>query len=392
MFIIHLGSSGFPFGNAQTQRIRLTFKALKLAGSNPLIINKHSLHQIENTKKIDRYQGIPYISTSLKRSRSEGFFSRNLNKFSGYLGEIKLLTKKRKSIHTAIYYDSSFLDLVYYRIVSKILGFRLVIQYVELRSAIQNKKNYFTRLSDILFDNYCFHFCDGIIVISEFLKNRSLKKKKSLPLIKIPAICDFDEFDISTKVLHENCLMFCGTIQYLEVIEFVLKVFVQLRDEKLYLGNLFLVIGGDLKKQGFKDLENEINKSGYKDCITLKKNVAYSELITIYHKAEMLIVPLRNTFQDIAGFHHKVGEYSATSRPIISTNLGEIQHYFKDGYSAILAEEFKVSSYVEKLTQYLGSEETLNKIGREGNIVGQEKLNYKTYSNPLNHFLMDTIG
>ena len=51
MFVIHLGVSGFPRGNAQIQRIRLTFKSLKLSGCNPLIINKHALHQNNNGPK-----------------------------------------------------------------------------------------------------------------------------------------------------------------------------------------------------------------------------------------------------------------------------------------------------------------------------------------------------
>lgn len=390
MFIIHLGSSGFPLGNAQIQRIRLTFKGLKLAGCNPLIINKYSVHKNENTRKINRFQGIPFISTSVLSKRPNNFFIRNLNKFSGFIGELILLVKKRKGIHSAIFYSSSFGELIYYRILSKVLGFKIIIQYVEFRSSIENGNKLLKRINNKLFDNYCFYFCDGIIVISEFLRNHTISKKQFLPLIKIPAICDFEEFNLNNEIIADNYLMYCGTIVYLQVIEFVLELFCRLKIENIYNGNLLLAIGGDIKNPDVKRLEDKIIHSGYSNNVIMKLNVPYLDLIPLYKKAELLIVPLRNTFQDIAGFHHKVGEYSATKRPIISTNFGELQYYFKDGVSAILADEYSIDSYIEKLNNYLFSKENLAQIGKEGYNVGQEKLNYKTYSNELKHFIMDS--
>lgn len=389
MFIIHLGSSGFPSGNAQIQRIRLTFKGLQFAGCNPLIINKHSIHKIENSKKINRYQGIPYIYLSPLISRPDTFLSRNLNKMMGYWNELIFLVKKRNKIDTAIFYDSSFVQLFYYRILSKVLNFKLIIQYVEFRSSIYHRRNFSLRLNDLAFDNYCFKVCDGIIVISEFLRNRAISKNKLLPIIKIPAICDFDEFDCENQVEAENYMMYCGTIVYIEVIEFVINLFVRLQEKNVYNGKLLLVIGGELYDNDFKKLEGKINTCSAKDLITVKKNVPYHNLIQLYKTAELLIVPMRNTFQDIAGFHHKVGEYSATRRPIISTNYGELRYYFKNGFSAILADEYSLESYEKKLTEALSSKEALIQIGEEGFKVGQEKLNYKTYSSVLNQFIID---
>jgi glycosyltransferase involved in cell wall biosynthesis len=387
MFVIHLGASGFPKGNAQVQRIRLTFKGLKLAGFYPLILNKHSIHKTENSNRLSRYQGIPILFLSTLLSRPDNLISRNLNKVSGFFAELIFLIKKRKKIHTAIYYDASFSQLVYYRALSKLLGFRLIIQYVEFRSSIRQGRNLPTHINDLAFDNYCFFFCDGIIVISEFLKNHTLSKNKSLPILKIPAICDFEDFDTEHKVKDDNYLMYCGTIIYVEVIEFVLELYNRLQETQIYTGKLLFVIGGDVTDLAFKRLENKINASPYRDSIFLHKNIPYHDLIAIYKKAELLIVPLRNTFQDIAGFHHKIGEYTATRRPIISTNIGEIQYYFKSGVSAILAEEYSIESYIKEMNTKLFFKENLVHIGEGGYKVGQDKLNYKTYSDALFQFL-----
>ena len=101
-----------------------------------LIINKHALHKNNGSKKIDRYQEIPFINTSINKNRPNGFFARNFNKFSGFLIELLLLFKKRRQINAAIFYGSSFIELVYYRILSKLFNFKLVIHYVEYMSLI----------------------------------------------------------------------------------------------------------------------------------------------------------------------------------------------------------------------------------------------------------------
>ena len=87
--------------------------------------------------------------------------------------------------------------------------------------------------------------------------------------------------------------------------------------------------------------------------IVLKSNIAYQDLLSLYKRADVLLIPLRDTIQDNARFPHKIGEYTASKRPILSTNSGELKYYFKDGVSALLTEEYSENAYVEKLTAAL---------------------------------------
>lgn len=74
MYIVHLGVSGFPWVNTATiQRIRLTFKALKEASANPIIINKKSTDRAGNKKHIGRYDGLIFINTSCNPSYPKSF-------------------------------------------------------------------------------------------------------------------------------------------------------------------------------------------------------------------------------------------------------------------------------------------------------------------------------
>lgn len=386
MYIVHVGSSYFPKGNAAVQRIRFTYRAIQEAGFSPLIINKESTQQGTGIKRANRFDGIPYVFTSLKLSKPSSRIVNKLNKISGLLGELKLLFKKRAKISAAILYNtSSISELIYYRIISKLFGFKLVFQYVEYRSSFE-KDSLINSANDKLFDRFCSHFADGVVVISEFLKKEIIKRNCSLPIIKIPVICDFDEFDVITPASPGyNYMLYCGTSDYLEVIFFTMEMYEKIRDRNLYNGKLVLIIGVGAS-QNIHILEKNIQESKYSEQIILHKSVPYKEIIPMYKSADLLLIPLRKTIQDIARFPHKIGEYTASTRPLISTAVGELEYYFKNGKSAILAEEYTVDSYVAALTIALKDENIFDKMGKEGYLVGHDNFHFKSNAPLLKSF------
>ena len=62
-----------------------------------------------------------------------------------------------------------------------------------------------------------------------------------------------------------------------------------------------------------------------------------------------LLIPLDpNSLADIARFSQKIAEYVSTSRPIITSNVGEIPYYFKDKENAIIC-EYSAKSYADAM-------------------------------------------
>lgn len=386
MLIIHLGFSGFPKGMASVQRTLLTFKGLKEAGATPLIINKISHHQYPDNKKVRLFNGIPYVNTSHYNSKPVSFLKRNLNKLSGYCGELILLYKRRKTIDTAILYSNYFLEYPYYFILSRILGFKIIIQYVEMFSSIPERNSFFTKINDKLIDRYICSFCDGLIVISDYLGKHVQSIEVNKPMVKIPANSDFSKFDIIPASNSGEYLMYCGTINYEEIIEFIITLFAKLKENNQYTGSLLLIISG-LHENNWMKLHSFINTISFKNDIIIKSNIPNSELLKDYKGADLLIIPLRNKLQDIARFPHKIGEYTAARRPILSTNLGEIKFYFNDGISAILADNYSIESYYEKLSAIISSKQQLNEIGMEGYNIGLRNFDYKIQGKQLKEFI-----
>ena len=379
MYIVHVGWSGFPKGNAAIQRIRFTFKAIKQAGFVPLIMSKQSMDQSVGYKHhVNRFDGLIFIATSPVLTRPPFFFKRNINKFQGIWAEMMLLYRRRKKINSVIFYTQYFSELVYYRMLSKFFGFKLVIQYVEYRSSIAGRDSFFTKINDRLFDGYCHKFCDGIIVISEFLKNEVHQKKPALPMIKIPAICDFRDFEIiSAAQPGFNYFLYCGTLAYRPVIDFVLSFFEKARDQQLYNGKLMCILGSS-GLDSFSAVEKLFAESRYANDIILYKNMPYNNIIPLYKSADLLLIPLRNNIQDIARFPHKVSEYTASGRPLISSKIGELKYYFVDKESALLANEYDVNLYVEALRQMKAGNISFDDIGKKGYEVGHKNFHYES--------------
>ena len=386
MYIIHLGFAGFPKGLASVQRTLFTFKGLKIAGANPIIINKISHNYYANNYKVKRYKDIIYVNTSLLNSKPDNFIKRNLNKMSGYVGELKFLFNKRKKIDSAILYSSYFLEYPYYFLLSRIFRFKLLIQYVEMFSVIPGRNTFFTKVNDKLIDKYICSFCDGIIAISSYLEIHIKQLAPSKPLIKIPANNDFEKMYTFPDLYAGNYLMYCGTIYYEEVIEFIIKIFIRLKEENIYTGNLLLVISGD-QDQNWERLMCFVKKTAFIKDITIKSNITHDKLMQLYKAADILIIPLRNTIQDIARFPHKIGEYTASKRPILSTNIGELKSYFKDGESAILVDEYSIDAYYKRLSEVLPQKDLLTEIGLEGYKIGIDNFNYKTQGVKLFEFI-----
>lgn len=96
-----------------------------------------------------------------------------------------------------------------------------------------------------------------------------------------------------------------------------------------------------------------------------------------------MLIPIRHTIKDIARYPHKISEYVASGRAIISTNEGEVKLQFKDGETALLAEKYDVEMFAEKLQQAVDNPELVEKISENAYRMGMEVYNYKAYFEKL---------
>jgi len=386
--IVYLGCSGFPYGLAEIQKMTLISKSLINKGNDVTIICKRSVHRKANHPNLQargNYEGINYIYTVGSPFRDDNFFKRNFLKVTGAINEIKLL-KRMKNDHKidyAILSSHSFYAILYYYFLSRIFGFKTVLNYVEYYSGV--KKGLFEVgkwVNDQLYDKFAPKLVDAVFPISEFLINDLKKNAPKKKYFKIPVLTDFDRYH-DTEILHDkNYFLFCGAANYIEIVKFIIDSFEQLSTTNAFL---YLVINGS--DNHIQDIREYINKAIHKDRILLFSRLTEIQLNTYYKNAMALLIPLRPTLQDKARFPHKIGEYLASGNPVVSTNYGEVSYYFKDEQNMLIAESYDIKLFAAKMQFVLEHTSEAQKIGANGKDLALNQFEYKQYGDRIIDFL-----
>jgi glycosyltransferase involved in cell wall biosynthesis len=374
--ILSVGHMQFPLGQAQVQRQLLMAKAISFGGFDVTVLCRYGIHsELDGVKPEDIFEGIHYVYCSGTSIRPEGIFKRNLLKYKGLFNEYRYYRRysKNSQLAGAIVSTNSFHNILFYYLLGRIFGITTIVDNVEYWTANKNIKGW-KRFDKYLYDKYYFHFADKIICISDFLISKVNTPKRE-KILKIPSITDYNKFgDAGTcPLIKGKYFLFCGSKAYSEIIDFVISSFEILNQEDF---NLVLVTA---KTNGLKE---RINKSKFKDHILILTDIPYNNLVNLYTYSEALIIPMRNNDQDRARFPHKIGEYCAAGRPIITNRVGEINNYFT-GSNSYLCSDYNITEYAEAMQKIISEPSKAAVIASGSYNTGLLHFNYLSYSKAI---------
>ena len=187
--IIFIDYPNFPFGISAAQN-KLRFMVQCIISANYFT----EIYSLNKNKPIsNRFKGF------YKNVRFVFFGKKNTNflisYFTSFFKELLFLKRKsnQKKQKIIIIHYTWFPLLLYYRIISLILGYKLIIHIMEWHVSIKTNK-LIKRFNDFLFDYFSFLIADGAIVITHFIQKKVNNLNKSLPIYVLPAITDFKIF------------------------------------------------------------------------------------------------------------------------------------------------------------------------------------------------------
>jgi len=391
--VVWLGDLGFPFGvTSVVQKTLLVCKGLTQSDVNMTVINRFGLHDPDaglNLKTEGTYEKINYIHASGSPYRPNNIIVRNILKNLGLINEIYILYKLRKSrkCNAAILHTDKFQSILFYRIISKLLDFPLVMAYVELYSSISTRHGIRHKINGYLYEKYGFYLLDGMMPISDYLVNIVKSHSPQLPMLKVPMIADFDRFNEVERNTDEKYFLFCSGADYFDVIIFVLKAFELLESSEE--PRLYLVVTGQPSQMS--RLDKEIAKNKKNNLIKLYSGISYAQLTNLYANACGLLIPLQPTIQDTARFPHKLGEYLASGNPVVTTNYGEVAKHFKDEESALMAQSYDIGEFAHKMEYIFLNPKKAKEIGQKGKVFGLKNFDYNIYGSKIKEFINSII-
>ncbi|HBC78660.1 MAG TPA: hypothetical protein DEO60_03135 [Bacteroidales bacterium] len=368
----------FPLGKAQVQRQLLLARAIIHEGFDVTVLCRYGIHnESDGIDKEGIFEEVNYIYCSGTSVRPEGILKRNFLKIKGLFNEIYYYWQfsKRKQLAGVLVSTNNFYNIPFYFLLGKLFKSITVIDNVEYWTAITDHKG-FDRFDKYLYDKLYFYFSDRIICISDFLK---LKVPAAIrdKVIKIPAITDFEKFSIkieNPKLVEGEYFLYCGSENYFEVIDFVISAF---EAQAEYTDTSLALV---TKHTG--ELQNRIERSNTRDRIFIFSGIPYSELVNLYRNSQALIIPMRNSDQDKARFPHKISEYCASKRPIITNSVGEINNYFTKANS-FLCDAYDIQDYSKAMMLATTDQNLSETIATESYYTGIRNFNYLSYSRSL---------
>lgn len=378
MKIVFVGLQGVPyFGRACDPRLANTANLLAEDGDVAIVNRYSSLNSktLEGIKLDKRIQ----VREILKRRKTNEAITAMLFVASILVEPFTLMKlHKQKKIDYLHIYSGHYFDFVLYWLFARLIGAKTVYEYVEYRSE-KGARNLYHRVNNYLCDFHGAKFWDSCIAISNYLEQKAKEVSPKLPVIKVTPLCDFELFGAnkSETDIKDPYVMFCGHAGYFDVVKFIIDSYnnSQIRKKK----KLLLVLGGnDNQRQRVAE---------YDTNIIIRTKLPYDQLVAYYKHAFCLMIPLRNTIEDVARFPNKICEYTAAHGLIVTTNNGEMKYYFRNGENAIVAEECTVEAIAKRLDEIEMGVYNIEIVREASYQTGLKNFSMNAYSESLYEFL-----
>lgn len=389
--VIFAKGSGFPYAiGAGREKTLLMGKLLATYGFDVYVLSGvfYSSDEMPEIKTSGEYDTLRfYIPSSFLKPNSlikkiQSYLTTMFNSVKFIVG----LTKQYDEVYLIYEYNQAFM-LLLYKITSLIYGIPFILNIEEWYLAYNLKA-----MGQVINSYSCCsvapRISHGCICVSEFLCNKVRGVNREAKIFKLPAIADFSRIasiPVSNRDVANNrtTFVYCAGVGYREVIDLILDAFVQLIDQDEHKCTLVLILHGD--KNEIQKLER--NYYAYRHSISFLSDLPYPELIQWYKSATALLIPLRPTSQDEARFPHKIAEYTATAKPIITTWHGEIKVYFQDRENALIMKGYSKEALIEEMKFVIDHPQEVGLIGQRGYSLGKEVFDFQKYTESLGCFV-----
>jgi len=208
---------------------------------------------------------------------------------------------------------------------------------------------------------------EEIISISPYLKNRIMiiphgnytpfinirkDQKRSREYLGLPS--------------DKTILLFFGMIKKVKGLEVLLRSFKRVVDEN---PNTVLLIAGNLWKNDFTTYQQIIDKDNLTGNIILHTRfIAHNDVEHYYCASDLVVLPYKKIYQ--SGVLMMTLSYS---RPALVSDLPPLKEIISDNKSGFVFISEDIHDLAKKLNFILSDKETLDRVGRNGNRLINEK-------------------
>lgn len=388
--------SGFPNGMAATQRVRLQTRALVSAGVRVRILLARASERVSavtNPQSEGEWRGVSFKYAPGSSIRSEQFLSRRWQDLRGITSAAASIVSGRRAKDVDCVYlwmdHRTWMPFRLLRGLCWVLGMPVVCELCEpvretwegapLSAGAGRRHPLLTHLG-------------GFVVISRAMAEwvRSRKGGSRPEVVYVPVLVDTDEVKPWFEPAASKLVGYTSAAGYLDEIRFVLDVVETARKSCPDVCVRFA--GWEIVQLPSTDLQERVRAHVAAGSAIVAGVLPHEQLVDSYRECAALLLPMPDHPRFVVASPTKLGEYLASGRPVVATNLGEPGALLSDGESAFLAEPDVVQSFTDALLRVLEDPERAALVGREGRIVAERVLDYRQYAEPFREFFEAVCG
>lgn len=373
ILLLYTGSTGFPLGDAYTNRILSLAKGLKSYSVDVkiLVLFPGKKLGVESSKGV--IYGIKYEYCSPFKIPNNQFQKKIIG-ITGILKAISLLFRKEKNSDAIISFTESLLQNFFIGLFSRIRKIYFIREVNEFPHAVLKRQDFNLntfekiKIKLLLFTaNTPIYISSGI---SDFFRNVINVKIKSGLIV--PIVVDVSRFNKKSQSI-KNVITYCGNLfGEKDGVKILIESFSKIVPK---YPEIFLQLIGDTNHNEFFDLKTIINKLGISERVIFTGFIDRDDIPKYLLESKILVLARPDNIQAKGGFPTKLGEYLATSNPVIVTPVGDIPLYLKDGINAFLAIPGDVIDLSKKISYVLDNYSEAVDVAKEGHKLVNKEFN-----------------
>lgn len=328
--------------------------------------------------KQNEYKNFAGIGTVINYARKGAWYISSFRNYNNLVKDLKRLLQP--DMNNWVVLEAPYLPFYYLELLAaRKSGYKVVVISHEWLRTMRDR-NLLLRWMKHLYSFLFGYSVDAILPISEYIIQRIQKFNK--PYLKVPVEADYAS--IPNLEPRKRYFLYCVTAEYLRVILMVLGGFKEFSKSNPEY-KMILVLAGH--EHSINAVYKSIKELRLSDSVEIRHKIPYTELVELYRTASALIVPLDPDYkQDEARFSQKIAEYLSSGTAIISNNVGEVRHYFKDKEN-ILLNEYSEEGFCRSFVWVASNPQEAIRIGHNGYKVGQNNFDYRICGKQLHNFL-----
>lgn len=365
----------FPYGMAAAKRIYCYAKGMQALSIECEVITvfrtEKKSNLLGNVKAKGLFEGVSYRYIANSTYRNANLIIRKINDAIDFLHLLWFCRTKIRRKDIVLHYSES-ISLQMGALVASCFSGGVHIRELCEYPFVTQKNTLTIRLKKWMMLHLVFPFFDAFIVISQALYEvAATYKEKKAKILKVPILIDtVNEKQIEAFQSTIPYVFHAGTLyESKDGIESTLKAFA-MAIQGLSAPLHFYIASDDAN---LKALNQCINNLGIQDNVIFLGKLTQKEVIPYWKGASLAILNKNDNLQNRYGFSTKLGEILVSETAVITTTIGEANHYLKDGESAYIISPHRPELIAEKIIQAFTNEEERQQIAKKGKEIAEKE-------------------